>query len=177
MYSIYLSYGVAALVTAGVYIRYRRNGRYIYIDRLIWLLRFVLTPFFPGCLIGWGFSACAPMKYEQSGTFQLVSMRSGDATAGAFVLGSGTIEGQLFYTFYVQNSDGSVSPHRVKADPFTSILEDPALANKGYWTFSRTIKDDAWQYANFVLDFAPSQNYRHQFRVPVGTVIRQFSLR
>lgn len=121
-------------------------------------------------------SELAPMKRELVETTPMVSMRSSEAIGGTFLVGYG-VESRLIYTFYVRNAEGGVAPRRVQADDRTVIFEDAKLSNQGIWKRYRVLRDDAWEYAALALPGRFGERFEHEFVVPVGSVVQQFSIR
>jgi hypothetical protein len=112
-----------------------------------------------------------PMKEEIS-TQKLVSVRSATGYSGGFIFGG---FGQTSeYHIYVQNSDGSITPHTIDADD-TSIFEDPRLKNQGTWVITRKVHDGSGALAPWATYFDWDFG-RNSFHVPVGTVVQTFKI-
>jgi hypothetical protein len=119
-----------------------------------------------------------PNKTVSEGPYELVCMRTSDHLSGTFVWGTGSINSSAVYRVYVRNTDGSVSPYSVEADSAVSILEDPALKDRGQWTVTSTRYDSSSRLAKWAFDPGPGADQpedSNRFRVPKGTVINDFS--
>lgn len=131
-----------------------------------------------GLLIGVGVSALVPYKEFQSDPVNLVAVRSSDGLNGAFVWGSGSLSSQTYFHFYVRNADDSMTPGAVEANARVRITEDLYLKGQGTLVSRVRQKDltSSWTNWAVILDNSP-RIVSHDFRVPVGTVVRSFNLR
>ena len=112
------------------------------------------------------------------GPAKLVAMRSSDGISGTFVWGTGGIGSRTTYNFLQLTDDGSMVPGSVIANSLVHLTEDPALKNVGYWT--TTIREADPTSALYPWATDPSHRrvtLRQDFRVPVGTVVQQFSVK
>jgi hypothetical protein len=108
-------------------------------------------------------------------THRIATMRSSQELHGAFVIGSGSINTQEVYHFYELNDDGSLTPKVIVADASLKIVEDPTLSSIGYWTDFTSEAVATSPYVHWGIKPQPRVLSR-ELRVPVGTVIREFSL-
>jgi hypothetical protein len=130
--------------------------------------------FLAGAIIG----AIVPMKDVVYGQGKLVAMRSTDCISGAFIWGSGNIASQTSYNFLQRLDDGSMVPRSVPADGLVRLIEDPELQNTGFWSTTWREVDMTSPLYSWSLGTRESQRVvRQEFRVPVGTVVQQFSVK
>ena len=118
-----------------------------------------------------------PMKDVVYGPAKLVAMRSSDGISGTFVWGSGSIGNRTTYNFLQRMEDGSMVPGSVPADDRVHLIEDPELKDTGFWRTTFVTADTTsplYNWATFTRDRA--YILRQEFRVPVGTVVQQFSI-
>ncbi len=119
-----------------------------------------------------------PMKDTVYGPGTLVAMRSSDGVSGTFVWGSGSINSSVTYNFLQKMDDGSMSPRSVPADSLVAIIEDPELKNTGFWrTTIREADKTSPIYKWSIGAGVNNRTIRQEFRVPVGTVVQQFSIK
>lgn len=175
MYSYLAMFVLAAALGALIHVRYRRR---LPLHKRIALYMglaaaSVLGGHVTGCLIG----AVAPWRYELVSSIPLAALRTAEGPAGTFVLGSGRIDQEMTYVVYVRNDDGSVTPHRIKANQSVKIFQDPQLVNQGFWKSFRRVVDKDWWLRGFALCKPTSQDYLIHLVVPNGAVVEQFSLR
>lgn len=106
----------------------------------------------------------------------LVSMRNVDYVSGAFIFGGGNFGQQTTYSFMVKLDDGSMMPHSVPANQLVRLIEDPSLENVGYWrtTVSNLDPSSALYPWSCARDSWEGELVRHEFRVPVGSVVQTF---
>lgn len=124
------------------------------------------------------FSSLVPMKDVVYGPGTLVAMRSSDGVSGTFVWGSGSIGSSVTYNFLQKMDDGSMSPRSVPANDLVALIEDPELKNTGFWrtTINEVDKTSAlYKWSIGASD--RNRTVRQEFRVPVGTVVQQFSIK
>lgn len=111
------------------------------------------------------------------GPAELVAMRNADGVSGTFIFGSGGLHNTTNYNFMMRTSDGSMVPGSVTADGYVHISEDPALNNIGQWTTTYSECDPKSPLWNWTIGKSyMSVLVRHDFRVPVGTVVQQFKV-
>ena len=114
---------------------------------------------------------------EVSQPINLVAMHSTSGLSGTFILGTGSVTSTVKYDFLARNDDGSLVPGSVNATSMVQIIEDSALNNVGTLTTTTMEADDKSPLFNWALGVASRSNLLHrQFRVPAGTVVRQFNL-
>ena len=118
-----------------------------------------------------------PMKNVVVGPVELVAMRSSDGASGTFVWGSGSFGNQTTYNFLQRKEDGSMVPGSVPADDRVHLIEDPELKDTGFWRTTFVTADTTSPLYNWAI-FTRDRAYilRQEFRVPVGTVVQQFSI-
>jgi hypothetical protein len=99
-------------------------------------------------------------------TDNLVAIRDKDGVTGHFFLGSGMIESEQYYFYYRTNSDGSVTPDKVRAGQGVRVYEEDRsdaklesyrweTTNSGAWLIALPVNDGGWSF---------------KFYVPKGTV-------
>jgi len=120
----------------------------------------------------------APVREVTSKPIELVSMRSVDGSVGTFVLGSGGVDTETSLHFYYRDTDGTMVPGSVPADDTVHITEDQNLKNVGYWDTVNLEYNVSPAFAKWLprrpLSATP---VRQEFRVPVGSVVHDFSAR
>lgn len=111
------------------------------------------------------------------GPAELVAMRNADGISGTFIFGSGGFRNTTNYNFMMKTGDGSMVPGSVTADGYVHISEDPSLKNTGQWTTTYNECDPASPLWNWTIGKSDLKSLiRHDFRVPVGTVVQQFKV-
>ncbi len=119
-----------------------------------------------------------PMREVVYGPGTLVAMRSSDGISGTFVWGSGSVNNSISYHFLQKLNDGSMKPGSVYADDIVRLIEDPELKNIGYWRTTKIEADPTSSLYNWGLGTGlRTRVIRQEFRVPVGTVVQQFSIK
>ncbi len=119
-----------------------------------------------------------PLKDVVYGPNTLVSMRSSDGISGTFILGSGSINSSPRYNFLLRMNDGSMAPDSVRANGLVRLIEDPSLQNTGFWSTTWREADKASPLYDWAIGTSDrSRIVRQEFRVPVGTVVQQFSVK
>jgi len=175
MYSIILASiaGIVALLTVV------ENARY---GKTTWQLRLGAILFggyfgaVGGMVTAVTITKLMPQKEVVYGPYKLVAMRSVGAISGTFVAGTGMIGTSVNYNFMVEQDDGSVSPYSVPVNGNTHITEDPSLHNTGTWTSIHLEVDrNSWLYNWSVGAEKRDVVVKNNLRVPVGTVLQQFS--
>ncbi|MBS2010672.1 MAG: hypothetical protein JST01_26720 [Cyanobacteria bacterium SZAS TMP-1] len=120
-----------------------------------------------------------PTHSEVRGPATLAAMRSSDGAGSAFVWARGDASlGETEYHFFVRNADGSFTPGHIAADSRVRIIEQKDLVNVGYWTSVVEVSDLHSPWANWSIGLSHvSSMVRQEFRVPVGTVVQNFSVK
>lgn len=110
-------------------------------------------------------------------TETLVSIRTTDGSSGAFVLGSGSFNSGVSYTFYMLNADGSKTPGHVRSSEIVRIYEDASLEANGRWISYKNMRDrSSWLASWAVFSNEETGFTRHEFHVPKGTVVTDFKM-
>lgn len=108
---------------------------------------------------------------EKLETIQLASMNSTSGVSGAFVFGSGSIDGQTHYEFLMVGNDGALIPGSVERNNTVRIYEqDRTDAQLVTWRRRLPV-----QYRRYVL--APGGPNRYDFHVPKGSVQYGFQVK
>lgn len=136
-----------------------------------------------GCVVGLllALAVIAPLTPRVEtvyGPAKLVSMRSADGISGTFIWGSGSIGNSVSYNFMTVANDGSMVPNSVSASTLVHITEDANLKNTGTWTTTMLESDrnsPLFKWGIGHRDY--TRTLRHDFRVPVGTVVQQFNIK
>jgi len=115
-----------------------------------------------------------PQHQVVSEPLTLAAMHSQDGITGSFVWGTGSINSQPYYQFMVRQSDDSLTPTRVPADSMVHIIEDASLKGVGYWTSTFTV-DVKSPLSAWTMGERRPLLVRQEFRVPAGTVLRNFT--
>lgn len=116
-----------------------------------------------------------PSVVQKDFTVNLVAMKSGEATRGTFVWGSGNIDGSIYYLVYVKNNDGSMTPHKITADAKVRIVEDDNLKDSGTWTQYSKVADPNALLVKWTFDGPRASVQSNELHVPRGTVRQSFS--
>jgi len=124
-----------------------------------------------GCI-----SMLTPTRDVVLGPATLVSMRTSDDITGAFIFGSGTIEGISRYNFMMKMDDGSFAPGWINADHTVRIIEDESLEGVGYWRTTVREPDSTSALYNWSFMQRGQQTIRQEFRVPAGSVVQGFKV-
>jgi|GEM_PF-726386 len=133
---------------------------------------------FIGCIVAATVTMNLPAKQVVYGPAHLVAMRSSDGLSGTFIWGTGSIGSATRYNFMMVQGDGSMVPGSVSADGLVHITEDKSMVGKGTWTSVMSVPDYSVPMAAWALHSGrPPELVRHDFRVPVGTVVQQFSVK
>lgn len=132
-----------------------------------------------GLIAGLVIGGCFVPKHDVVyGPGTLVAMRSSDGVTGTFIWGSGSISSQTTYNFLQKMDDGSMVPGSVPADRLVHLIEDPDLKNVGYWRTTKREADPASPFYQWSIGAHDGDRViRQEFRVPVGTVVQQFSIK
>lgn len=104
----------------------------------------------------------------------LVAMKTSDATSGAFVWGSGGINTDTQFLVYVRNTDGSMTPHHIRADALVRIYEDENLQNSGTWITYRKVRDKSVAAYKWYVGPDRTTIDHIELHVPKGTVKHDF---
>ncbi len=118
-----------------------------------------------------------PLKAIEYAPKELVAVKGKDSLSGNFALGSGTLTTGLTYLIYVKNEDGSFTPHQVKANQTTRIIEDASLTGVGYWRKTTWVYDPDSLWAKWTcFDLQHEIREDDEIRVPVGSIVHSFEL-
>lgn len=124
------------------------------------------------------FQALVPMRETTQSPRLLAAMRSADGVGGSFIFGSGNFRSQVSYHFLRKLENGSMVPATVQASDMVYLTEDPELKNVGYWIETiRECDPDSWQYNWAFSHHERTRTIKHEFRVPVGSVVQQFNIK
>ncbi|MFA7339864.1 MAG: hypothetical protein WC028_23980 [Candidatus Obscuribacterales bacterium] len=123
-------------------------------------------------------SELVPMKNVVSKSIKLVAMRSSDGISGTFIWGSGAMSNRTTYNFMQLVEDGSMVPGWLPANHLVHLIEDAELKNTGSWcTTTREADKTSSLYRWAIGSSDRTETVRQEFRVPVGTVVQQFSVK
>lgn len=103
---------------------------------------------------------------------KLVSIRDKDGVTGQFFLGSGMIQSEQYYFFYKTNSDGSVTPDRVRAGQGVRVYEEDRT-DAELVTYEWQLNKE-WAYLVGMPVNTSGRTYK--FHVPKGTVRTGFTM-
>jgi len=108
----------------------------------------------------------------------LASVRTTEGVEGAFIFGSGRIGDVERLSYFYVNKSGSLSPGSVKADERVHVVQDPSLFNEGFLrTIKRRREASLWVRCFGLFEQDRDPVVEQNFRVPVGTVMGNFSLK
>lgn len=125
-------------------------------------------------LIGLGVVVGIPFQTHpvEVGRYHLVAIRDKDGINGQFFLGTGTLQSEQYYFYYRTNSDGSVTPDRVRAGQGVRVYEeDRADAELVEYEWRL---DQSWAW--LVALRSNSDGWSYKFYVPKGTVRAGFTM-
>ena len=123
-------------------------------------------------------SYLVPMKDVVSKPIKLVAMRSSDGISGTFIWGSGAMSNRTTYNFMKLVEDGSMVPGWLPANHLVHLIEDSELKNTGSWSTTTREADKTSSLYRWALAASDrNETVRQEFRVPVGTVVQQFSIK
>jgi hypothetical protein len=125
----------------------------------------------------WVVEPAVPRKDVVYGPAKLVAIRSQDSLSGSFIFGYGSISSDSRYNFVQRMDDGRMVPGSVPADGRVQLIEDPELKNTGSWSTTISEPDKSsplypWSIGAEI----NSRTVRQEFRVPVGTMVKQFNI-
>lgn len=134
-----------------------------------------------GTLISISVDLHIPMIKDKTLPTSIVAMRTKDGLSGSFVYGCGSLQGASKYTFLVKNSDGGIHPDFVWANDNVTIIEDPKLKDRGEFITLYQYPDRSHPLFYFSHCSTKTTEERLEttgyiFRVPVGSVVHQFSV-
>lgn len=133
---------------------------------------FSIMPILPcvgmAALVG-AFFETQPVEIEH---LKLVAIRDKDGVTGQFFLGSGMIQSEQYYFYYKTNSDGSVTPDKVRAGQGVRVYEQDRKDAELVTYEWQLIKSWAWIVAIPV----NSGGWSYKFYVPKGTVRTGFTM-
>lgn len=119
-----------------------------------------------------------PTRDVVYGPGKLVAMQSSEGVTGTFVWGFGNIGNRTSYNFMQRMEDGSMVPASVPADGLVHLIEDPELKNVGFWSTTMREADPTSRLYDWAIGASNRTTIvRQEFRVPVGTVVQQFSIK
>lgn len=113
-------------------------------------------------LLGWTRNPEKTHTWELESTTPIAVMADSTGAHGQFVLGTGTVETDMYYFYYTKKGDGYVSG-KLKADGVTIYTQDGAPRIET-WVCVPTKEARLW-------DFQPC-NYGHKYKiiVPEGSI-------
>lgn len=123
-----------------------------------------------------GLNGNLPMLQIKRPSLELVSMRN-DESRAVFIVGREVSQLDRTYSFMMKQADGSMVPGSLPISELVHISEDAALTNSGTWTTIYQAADPAsplYYWAAF--KGSQTRIIRHDFRVPVGTLVRDFRI-
>jgi len=106
----------------------------------------------------------------------LATTRSANGENGTVLWGAGSHNETITFSFFLRNADGSLTPRHLRTRELIVVIEDESLKNEGTWTthaiaYNRSSPLAAW----VIFEKHEAVVVRHEFRVPTGTVAREFS--
>lgn len=140
---------------------------------LFWLLICFIT----GALLfaaAYGIGESFVSKPDGGSTQTLVVIRDKDGIEGRFFLGSGYIDSAPYYFYYVQTADGGLRPGKVEANGAVTVYEQDR-ASAELVTYRWMMKPPTWSWI-FCLPHEGSDKFTYAFRVPKGSVKREFRM-
>jgi hypothetical protein len=177
MYTLYLAIFIGALLGL-IAASTAKSGCFTKLGACVWgTVCGVVIGAIAGCVIGLVVRNFVPRHQVVYGPATLVSMRSSDGLSGAFLLGSGGINSEMEYNFYVRNDDGTFTPCHLPASGLVRIAEDKTLKDVGYWTTIEEEYDRSAPISAWALGIHRRTVLHEDFRVPVGTVVQGFNVK
>ncbi len=174
MYTFYLAGLISSIVIFFTVRRVMRRSLNPVIDSCGFSAAILLVMAIMAAITGLAVNSNLPQKTVVGGPYTLVSIRSADGLSGKFIYGTGSISGSVFYNVYVRNEDGSVTPYQVPADSSVRIVEESSLHDSGTWMQAVTSYDYSSPLGRWVI----GQDYKTiRYKVPVGTVVHDFSVK
>ncbi|MFA7339571.1 MAG: hypothetical protein WC028_22510 [Candidatus Obscuribacterales bacterium] len=118
------------------------------------------------------------MKNVVSKPIKLVAMRSSDGISGTFIWGSGAMNNRTNYNYMQLMEDGSMVPGWLPANHLVHLIEDAELKNTGTLSTTKREADKTSLLYRWAIGTSDrNETVRHDFRVPVGTVVQQFTVK
>lgn len=114
----------------------------------------------------------APTENVKTQTLDIVSIHTSDSIHGSFFLGSGTINGQTYYSYYAKTSDAGFQHGKVNAD-YTVVYEDMTEQKGRIEVYERRV-DASWWLRNWVL---VEPHYTYRAHIPKGSILQNFELK
>jgi hypothetical protein len=147
-------------------------------DFMDWVMQFMMTGLMtiPCSLPLIGIACVLGMAFDthpvQTDDYKLVAIRDKDGITGQFFLGTGMIQSEQYYFYYKTNSDGSVTPDKVRAGQGVRVYEEDRqdaelvvyewqLNQSWAWLVAFPVNSGGWSY---------------KFHVPKGTVRTGFTM-
>lgn len=129
-----------------------------------------LISLFAGIFLALLLSVFAP-RVDAKKEVKLVAFRDGTTMNGSFFLGCGSIENKDVYLYYSQRADGAILKGRVETDSRRPPLIYEEKRTDGVLEIHHQELDPNSKWHLWALD---SVSNSYVFRVPKGTVVRQF---
>lgn len=122
-----------------------------------------------GSFIAFVLGACFPKYWKLVGTETLVSLRNQTGVSGSFFLGTGTVDSEDYYYYYVGSAEKGYQPSKIEVDGNVTIFEEER-ADGELKTFSHEFTSDIFSL------FGISIGKRYEFRIPKGSLVQNFEL-
>jgi hypothetical protein len=111
-------------------------------------------------------------EYYYVNVTDIYTLRTMDTIEGNFVLGSGSIDGETYYVYYTQDSDGGYSINKVDANKCKIFMdnENGGILREQWAKWNQTETDRRW-WRN------KEQFIRYELHVPKGALVQQYNIR
>jgi hypothetical protein len=178
MYTVITALAVSLIIAVVKRWRNRKQYARFFQEFAFTAVPYALCGIIIGIVLAGIISFFTPLHKVTSAPIKLVAMRSADGMSGTFIWGSGTMGSAHTYNFMMLEADGTFVPGSIAADGLVHIAEDRSLLGEGTWTTTAVKVDETSAiYRWSLLSTDKSFTVRHDFRVPPGTVLQQFSMR
>lgn len=125
-----------------------------------------------GLVTGFVIAWAVPVHYKDSQwETPIVSLKDNNSIRGSFFLGSGVVDGQMKYVYYMQSADSSFRLVQVKhSKAAIKYSNSPAKL----LVFDRSEDDCLWN--KFVVDLDNEDDQTYMFYIPRGSIQEGFDL-
>lgn len=122
-------------------------------------------------LVALGLGMILPNEWKVAQEVNLASLRNTEGTEGRFFLGSGHIQTNMVYYYYIQGEDGGYRPDSVSMKAYEVVIFEEDRSDGNLIIYRRAVTSP------FDLVALVFKDYRYDFHIPAGSLLLNYEVK
>lgn len=167
---------IAVLAVSLFFYRRWKEGPWFSCENIFPTLMVPAIAVFVGIFLAVGVGGLAPKVWTEVGSSKLVSLREESQVKGQFFLGSGSINSRPYFFYYEELGTGGYRPGELPRSPNVIIFEEDRQGGE-LKVYTPAFRDSFMELVAISARGLDSEGLRHEFRIPRGSIRKDFVLR